>query len=51
MKWLSLLLLAGCTAPAKKCPGAAPSMTLFESYCPNGEAARCYYLQKPNDGF
>jgi hypothetical protein len=47
MRWL--VLLAACSSP--KCPGSGPSTALHESYCQNGEAARCYYVQKPMDGF
>jgi hypothetical protein len=44
--------LSACSSPpAPKCPGSAPAVALHESYCQNGEAARCYFLQKPVDGF
>lgn len=33
------------------CAGAAPSVRLVEGYCPNGEADRCYFTQKPADGY
>ena len=50
MKWnlfyLIVFLPFGCDD--KKC---AAITALHESYCQNGEAARCYYLQKPIDGF
>ena len=49
MRWI--LLLVACTSPAPKCAGAQPATALHESYCQNMEAARCYYLQKPMDGF
>jgi hypothetical protein len=49
MRWI--LLLAACTTPPPKCPGAQPSRTLYEDYCQNGEAARCYLLSPPTDDF
>ena len=33
------------------CAGAAPSVRLVEGYCQNGEADRCYFTQKPADGY
>ncbi len=51
MKWLPLLLVAGCSGSPNQCPGASPAQTLFESYCQHGEAARCYFTDKPMDGF
>jgi hypothetical protein len=47
MRWL--IFIAACSSP--RCPGAAPSTRLYEDYCQNGEAARCYLTQKPSDGF
>lgn len=47
MRFLLLLLAVGCSS-GDKC---AASTALHESHCPNGEAARCYFLVKPIDGF
>ena len=33
------------------CAGAAPSIRLVEGYCPNGQADRCFFTQKPADGY
>ena len=33
------------------CAGAAPTVRLVEGYCPNGEADRCLFTQKPSDGY
>jgi hypothetical protein len=45
------LVVAGCNAGTPSCPGAAPSVALFEGYCPGGEADRCYFNPKAMDGF
>jgi hypothetical protein len=42
--------MTACSRPAS-CTGA-PSTTLTEGYCKNGEPAdRCYFAQPPADGF
>ena len=33
------------------CAGAPPSIRLVEGYCQAGEADRCFYTQKPADGY
>jgi hypothetical protein len=33
------------------CAGVPPSIRLVEGYCQAGEADRCFYTQKPADGY
>lgn len=33
------------------CTGTPPSIRLVEGYCQGGEADRCFYTQKPADGY
>jgi hypothetical protein len=41
------IMLGGCSSRDK----CAANTALHEDHCPKGEAARCYFLIKPVDGF
>lgn len=49
---LALASCSGSSSSSGTCSGAAPTATLVEGYCKNGETAdRCYFDAAPMDGF